>query len=299
MITMHHRSDTRFSAAATALLLTASAAGLALTSGSAQATGSHHAATARAATLTVTITSTKSGPKLSLDKLRPGNTLFKVVRGNKGGDMQLLRLRAGYSLKHAFSDFTKLNGDPINLKALRRIDRNVIFYGGVVVPAKGAKPAWWGVDLDKADTYYVANGDQLTRLTTKGSHQRRSLPATNGRLGMKTIAGGANAWAAPKTDPHKGWMKTTNNAREPHFVVLAKVKESTTNQDVQDALMSDEDPSFVLGPELDTNIISPGHTFVWKYGTSRGKYLALCFWPSKVDGTPHAVMGMFKLFHLI
>src|SRR4249919_3413253 len=108
MITMHPRSHTRSSAAATALLLTA--AGLALTSGSADATGSHnHASTARAATLTVTITSTKAGPKLSVDTFRPGNTLFKVVRGNKGGDMQLLRLRAGYSLKHAFSDFNKLN----------------------------------------------------------------------------------------------------------------------------------------------------------------------------------------------
>jgi hypothetical protein len=298
MITMHPGSHTRSSAAATALLLTASAAGLALTDGSAHATRAHHASTARAATLTVTITSTRAGPKLSLDKFRPGKTLFKVVRGNKGGDMQLLRLRTGYSLKHAFSDFNKLNADPINLKALRRIDRNVIFYGGLPVPAKDARPTWWGVDLDKADKYYVVNGDKLTSLVTKGRHQRRSLPATNGRLGMKTIAGGANAWAAPTTDPNKGWMKTTNNAAEPHFVVLAKVKESTTDQDVQDALMSDQDPAFLLGPELDTNIISPGHTFVWKYATSKGKYLALCFWPSKVDGTPHAVMGMFKLFHL-
>jgi len=76
------------------------------------------------------------------------------------------------------------------------------------------------------------------------------------------------------------------------------VKESTTDQDVQDALMSPNPPDFILGPELDTEVISPGHSFVWKYGTSKGKYLALCFWPSKVDGTPHAVMGMFKLFHL-
>ena len=31
----------------------------------------------------------------------------------------------------------------------------------------------------------------------------------------------------------------------------------------------------------------------------KGKYLVMCFWPSKMDGvTPHAVMGMFRLFHL-
>jgi len=94
-------------------------------------------------------------------------------------------------------------------------------------------------------------------------------------------------------------MRTTNNAAEPHFVVLPKVKESTTKQDVPDALTSPNPPDFLLGPELDTEVSSPGHSFVWHYGTSKGKYLALCFWPSKVDGTPHAVMGMFRLFHLV
>ena len=34
------------------------------------------------------------------------------------------------------------------------------------------------------------------------------------------------------------------------------------------------------------------------YDLPRGQYLAQCFWPSKIDGTPHAFMGMLKLFHL-
>jgi len=297
---MPTRLPTRSSAAATALLLTASAAGLALTSASAEARGSHHASTARAATLTVTITSMKSGPKLSVDKIRPGNTVFKVTRGGLGGSIQILRLKTGYSLQQASSDFSAAFGQTTDVQAVRRIDKHVVFYGGMPVPAKGSKPNQWGVDIDKAGTYYVLNLDKnkLGTLKVKGSHQHRALPATNGRLGMTTIAGGANAFTAPKNDPHKGWMRTTNKAAEPHFVILDKVKESTTKQDVQNALMSPDQPAFLLGPELDAEIISPGHTFVWKYGTSKGKYLALCFWPSKVDGTPHAVMGMFKLFHL-
>ncbi len=291
---------TRSSAAATALLLTASTAGLALSSGSAEATGSHHASAAHAATLTVTITSKKSGPKLSVGKIRPGNTLFKVVRGGVGGSIQVLRLKKGYSLKKATADFGKAFGQTTDVKAVRRIDRFVVFYGGMPVPAKGDKPNIWGVDIDKAGKYFVLNLDKntLSTLTAKGSHQHRALPKTTGHLGMKTIAGGANAFVAPANDPHKGWMKTTNHAAEPHFIVLDKVKEATTDQDVQEALMSPNPPDFLLGPELDTEVISPGHTFVWKYGTSKGKYLALCFWPSKVDGTPHAIMGMFKLFHL-
>jgi hypothetical protein len=291
---------TRSKAAATALLLTAATAGLALSDGSAQAQGSHHVTSAHAPTLTVTITSKKAGPKLSVDKIRPGKTLFKVVRGGVGGSMQVLRLKKGYSLKQAASDFGKAFAETTDVQAVRRIDRNVVFYGGMPVPAKGDKPNIWGVDIDKAGKYFVLNLDKntLAVLMAKGSHQRRALPTAKGRLGMKTIAGGANAFTAPKNDPHKGWMKTTNNAAEPHFIVLNKVKESTTNQDVADALMSPNPPDFILGPELDAEVISPGHTFVWKYGTSKGKYLALCFWPSKVDGTPHAIMGMFKLFHM-
>ena len=129
---MHTRLQTRSSAAATALLLTASAAGLALTSGSAEAIGSHHAPTARAATLTVTITSTKGGPHLSLDRLRPGNTMFNIVRHGAGGTMQVLRLKQGYSLRHAFKDFAAAfpNNAPPDVAAVRSVYRNVVFYGG-------------------------------------------------------------------------------------------------------------------------------------------------------------------------
>jgi len=45
-------------------------------------------------------------------------------------------------------------------------------------------------------------------------------------------------------------------------------------------------------------VISPGHTMVWKYALPKGKYIIMCFWPSKTDGMPHFSMGMYKLFHL-
>jgi hypothetical protein len=290
---------TRSRAAATALLLTASAAGLAVSSGTAHAAGTHTSSKA-APTLTVTITSKKSGPSLSVTKLRPGKTLFKVLPGHTAGSIQVLRLKPGYSLKHAASDFGKMFGPTTDVKAVRRVDKNVVFYGGMPVPKAGAKPNWWGVDLDKADRYYALNLDKntVTPFTVKGSHQRRSIPGADGRLGMATSSTGANVFRAPATDPNRGWMRTTNNAAEPHFVVLDRVKESTTNADVQAALTSPNPPAFDLGTKAETNVISPGHTFVWRYGTHKGKYLALCFWPSKVDGTPHAFMGMFKLFHL-
>ena len=60
-------------------------------------------------------------------------------------------------------------------------------------------------------------------------------------------------------------------------------------------------PTFIAkdGAATDTGVISPGHT-VRAGSTARaeGQVPRPCFWPSKVDGTPHAFMGMFKLFHL-
>ena len=55
-------------------------------------------------------------------------------------------------------------------------------------------------------------------------------------------------------------------------------------------------PTFIAkdGAATDTGVISPGHTFRWKYCLPKGKYFSACFWPSKVDGTPHAFMGMFE-----
>lgn len=70
--------QTRYRAAATALLLTATT-GLAAT-GAAQASGTHHPGARAASRLVVTIKSTANGVKLSESKIRPGNTIFKVKK---------------------------------------------------------------------------------------------------------------------------------------------------------------------------------------------------------------------------
>jgi hypothetical protein len=294
--------QTRFRAAATALLLTATA-GLAATGGAAEASGTHHTNARATKTLTVKVTSTKKGPKLSVTRIRPGNTQFKVVRGNAGGSMQLLRLKSGYSLRQAKKDMGGVfSGD---VAAVRSVDKHIVFYGGMDVPKKGAPANWWATNVDRAGTYYVVNmnNGSLATLKAKGAHQRRAMPKATSQL---NVAPG-NVWKSKDQLAHQGWMKTTNNAEEPHFVVLNQVQEGTTDQDVQDyidAVMSDpqsgdQPPSWALPATTETNVISPGHSFTWKYGLPKGEYIAMCFWSSKVDGTPHFYMGMYKLFHLV
>jgi hypothetical protein len=290
--------QTRYRAAATALLLTATA-GLAATGGSAEASGTHHTS-AKAAHLTVTITSSKKAVRLSVDQIRPGRTTFKVVRGHRGGGLlEVMRLRKGYSLRHAFSDFGKAFGPTTNVKAVRRIDRNVVFYGGMPAPEKGAPATKWAVDIDAHDKYYAVNLDKnnLSSFMVKGKHQKRSWPSADGRLNMAR----GNVFRSGDSNANKGWMNSTNNAREPHFVDLEHVKKNTTTQEVADFFANPTgEPTFFNkdGRSAETGVISPRHTFRWHYHLPRGKYLAMCFWPSKVDGTPHAFMGMWKLIDL-
>lgn len=287
--------QTRCRAAATALLLTA-AAGMAATGGSAEASGTHHAS-AKAAPLTVTITSSRKAVKLSVDEFRPGKTTFKLVRGHMGGGMlQVLRLRKGYSLTHAFKDFGKAFGEPTGVKAVRRVDKYVVFYGGMPAPAKGARPNKWAVDIDHGGTYYVVNlrRGNVSPFSATGTHEWRPWPSADGKL---NIARG-NVWRPGSDNAHSGYMNTTNNASEPHLVDLEHVKKGTTTLDV--AAYLDGGPSVLAldGAAADTGTISPRHTFRWKYSLPRGTYFAACFWPSKVDGTSHASMGMIDVFDL-
>jgi hypothetical protein len=293
----------RTAAAGAAVVLAASVTGLAATSGSAQAT-THDAAAKAPSAQVMKLTSTRKGSfRISTTTIRPGNTLFKVYRGGKGGQAQVLRLRKGYSLQQAGKDFGALFTG--NVKAVRRIDNNVVFYGGIDVPKAGVKaPNEWGVNLDKPGTYYVVNtgtnsNPAPTPFTVRGQVHRGALPTATGWVNPAGTVG-ANRWVTPATDPHKGWMKTTNKAQEPHFPVLNQVQESTTDQDVQDYINQNTQtpPSWALPGNAEANVISPGHTMVWKYSVPAGKYIVMCFWPSKTNGMPHFSMGMWKLFHL-
>jgi flagellar hook-length control protein FliK len=287
-------------AATTALLLTASVTGLAAASGTAQATtaATHtHTAARAAAAPVVTIKANKGSLKLSSDKIKPGKTMFKVVRGTANGSIQLLRLKSGYTIADLAADIGPLMAGDV--PTVQRVDANVVFYGGIPIPASGARPNMWGTDIDKAGTYYVINLKRSTLATikAKGAHQTRSLPSADGKLGMK----GSMTFNAPASNPHRGWMKTTNNAIQPHFVNLSQVKKSTTDADVQAWLAAPSGPPTFFKPgggEADTEVVSPGHTIVWKYHVPKGKYLSLCFYPDKDTGVPHAFMGMYALMNM-
>jgi hypothetical protein len=296
--------QTRYRAAATALLLTATA-GMAATGGAAEASGTHHAGAKAAKSLTITIKSKADAVTLSQDQIRPGNTIFRVKNidgAASKGLLQILRLKGSYTLGDAFGDFALAfpESGPPDVDAVNRIDDNVVFYGGMEAKKSSDKVTKWAVKIDKVATYYVVNLDstQLTTLTVQGAKQDRAMPSRSGFINAESTAGGGNKFVAGKHNKAKGWMKTANKAAEPHFVDVEQVKKGTKNSDITKMFNGGPNVFVKGGAHADTGVISPGHKFLWAYNLKPARFGVLCFWPSSEDGMPHALMGMHTVTQL-
>jgi hypothetical protein len=285
---------TRSAGVALALVVSLAGTGAATTSADAIPSASvTHRVAEKAAAVVVDVTVGKNGITRSANRFRPGNTLFNIRSAGLRGSIELVRLRQGYTLKMLRRDFGKsFSGD---LKALRRINHRAIFYGGM--PVRRTKTTQFGTKL-RAGKYFLVNIDRnmAKPLLVTGSMQARSLPPTDGVINMTK----GNRFKAPGPLPKVGWLEQTNKSDEPHFMVLNKVKRSTTKAKVRRFLASGAqgEPRWALAETRQTLLISPGHTIKWHYNVTGGKYLALCFWSDEETGRPHVFMGMWNLFML-
>ena len=95
-------------------------------------------------------------------------------------------------------------------------------------------------------------------------------------------------------------VKFANQADQPHFLVIQRVKDSTTNAKVRKFINSggQGNPSWVLKASTESGVVSPGKSQLFRYDLPAGKYLVACFWPDYFTGMPHAFMGMWKLVTL-
>lgn len=238
----------------------------------------------------VHLTVTQDGLTRSRTGFRPGWTTFTVATRGPGGSVEVARLAPGYTLNMLRKDFKGLfSGD---VKAVRRIDRKVDFYGGAPVRKSGT--ASFATRLD-AGRYLVANLDKgtWTWLRVAGAPQARSHPRASGVVNMVP----EDRFANPHRNGHSGWMRSTNRTDEPHFVDLGRVKATTTAKKVRAYMASGAkgQPSWALAAMAGTLVVGPGHTVFWSYDVPRGKYLEMCWWPSDTNGMPHAMMGMWHL----
>jgi len=226
-------------------------------------------------------------------RLRPGNTVFHVhfspTRGHAA--VQLLRLRNGYTF-HEFSD--DIESD--DLSALDRIDRRVIFYGGL--PVTAGTSGKFALRLERG-TYWLIDFDSTRRISFRvtGEQRHGSLPAASGEVDMVMQEGG-HRFDTPTNLPSSGWMSQTNHTDEPHFMDMFQVKPSTTSQQVRRALNGTGGSQWLIKENPGSFVVSPGRTMVWQYSYPPGRYLELCFWTSAEHGMTHAEMGMWAFVTL-
>ncbi|HEY2299507.1 MAG TPA: hypothetical protein VGH43_17360 [Jatrophihabitans sp.] len=237
-----------------------------------------------------------SGKSVSLStghRLHAGRTIFKVVTGKGDHTLQIARLRNGYTLAQAGSDLNKAFGGDV--KAVRRVDRNIVFRGGA--EARPNKPGWFSVTLPPGQFVFTdQNSNAVTMVKVFGKiPQRQTLP-NRARITAYTY-GFANT---PATIPHKGWFLFTNKADQPHFIEFNHVKQSTTNAQVRRFFKHGAQgrPSFGLPGSYGAGVLTQGQHAGQYIDLPPGKYLIACFWPDFRTGMPHAFMGMWKLVNL-
>jgi hypothetical protein len=208
--------------------------------------------------------------------------------------LQAAVIRPGYTSDQFGKDINAaLNKG--NVKAVRRVDSKVAWLGGA--ESLGGATGTFSTVLPAGTVFlFDQNSDARVQLTV-------TSPATPGAVeqAVATVRVTKHLhWATSATLPATGWVNLHNNSTEPHFFVVQRVKESTTASKVRAFIKKGArgNPPWGLKANANSGVFSPGTTTQFLVHVPAGKYLLLCFWPSKKNGMPHFMMGMWKLVHL-
>jgi hypothetical protein len=260
------------------------------------ATASPAPTTSRAATPHLTATLTKKSIKVTgADHLRPGRVRLSV-RGN--GVVEIATFRSGYDSADFVADLNQY-GAKNDIKALKHALANTQILGGFQGGGSGT------VVLPRAGSYTpfalgargVVLGDPIM---VRGAKRSSSAPRTDGRI----LATTGPSWGGSSMLPASGRFLFKNKADTgvPHFVILQQVAEGTTTDTVLEYLQSGDEgqPPWAMPAGMETGSISPGRSMTVNYDLPAGQYVVMCFFPDpKMDGMPHALMGMLEMIHLM
>jgi hypothetical protein len=224
--------------------------------------------------------------------LRAGRYHFHVVAPSGGHALQLVRFRNGYTPEQAMQDFQPaFEGD---VPAVQRLDHGVEFRGGA--SARPHHPGDMYVSLRAAQFMAIdQNGTAGALLQVTGTPPNQPRVPHTGKYTAFSYG-----WGVSKHLPASGTVKIANQADQPHFLVLQRVKASTTKSKVRRFIKSGAqgNPSWALRASADSGVLSRGHAQLLTYDLPPGKYFVACFWPDYFNGMPHFMMGMWTLVTL-
>ena len=224
--------------------------------------------------------------------LHAGRYHFHVVSAAGDHVLQFLNFRNGYTAEQATQDFQSAFGGDV--AAVQRIDNGVVFRGGV--DAKKGHPGDMVVTLPAGQHAAIdQNGDAVAPLNVVGEVGKTPKTPSSGKYTAFSYG-----WGVSSHLPASGTVKFANQADQPHFLVLQRVKSSTTNKQVRKFISSGAqgNPSWALKATADSGVLSPGKSQLFDYDLPAGKYFIACFWPDYFNGMPHFLMGMWKLVTL-
>ena len=283
-----HRTKAIAAAASAALVV----ATVAVTAAAPAQAAASHTVKVKMSDRSITFSGGGSTTANGVTSIHSGRYTFHVVSPSGDHFLQLIRFKNGYTAQQAQGDFGKaFSGD---VKAVQALDNGVVFRGGA--EAKPKHPGDMVVVLKPGHFMAIdQNGDAVAQLDVVGHPVSPSLGEHSG-----TYTAFSYGWGVSKHLPAAGTVKVTNQADQPHFLVLQHVKSTTTNKMVRDFIKSggNGNPSWGLKASAESGVVSPNKDQLVSYNLPPGKYLVACFWPDYFTGMPHMFMGMWKLVTL-
>lgn len=244
--------------------------------------------TATAITLTGGGAETANG----VTTLRSGRYRF-VVRSPKGSHaFQLLQFRGGYTPEQAQQDFEGAFGGDV--AAVQRIDNGVLFLGGA--SARPNRPGSMVVKVSPGQYAAVdLNGPAVAMLNFVGKAPKQPKVSYEA-----TYTAFTHGWAVSRNLPASGTVRFRNQSDQPHFLVIQRVKDSTTKKQIRRYINSGNQgqPPWALRAFADSGVVSGGRSQLIRYDLPPGKYVIACFWPDYFTGAPHVNTGMWDLVRL-
>ncbi|HEU0104099.1 MAG TPA: hypothetical protein VFR07_17425 [Mycobacteriales bacterium] len=232
-----------------------------------------------------------------IPKRMPGGEYTFKATQTGGGQLQLGRLRNGYTAANFVRDFNA--ADPA---AFTRLYAGTVFEGGTGFAPRGQFTAF----LTPGTYLYASLGaEKLERVGTVVVTEAGKTAPDPPRVDVTVV--GYEDHAMPH---HFGWDVKGVFARQgklrfkaagthqPHFIIMFKLKGGASVEDCFGFQGPPADaPCF---PVLDTGVLSPNEAMVVPYALpSAGRYFLACFLPDPGAGMKdHATLGMTKVVNV-
>ncbi|MGQ0630053.1 MAG: hypothetical protein ACT4P1_03365 [Sporichthyaceae bacterium] len=220
--------------------------------------------------------------------------------------LSVFQLREGYSLKDVRRDVDALGrvaegSTGADVKAARRLQKNVITVGGVTTEAGTEATATLNLAPGKYRIYDGAGEffDNVRTLTITKTSNKATAPTPAATISMteQKAFGGATVLPAAGTIRIRN---TTTSGHRWYQAQLLHVANGTTEEQVADLFSGEsEDDSFVQEGYVGGDSLSPGRSQLLTYSVPPGTYALFCFFPDPdVPGTTYAGNGMVRIVTL-